>query len=83
MGWVLNPANADAIDVLRWSTIGGLSTFGFGDENPSVTWGCCANNLGPADIAARVSPLVPAGTTTCGGFRGLKRSTREKYCHRW
>jgi HK97 family phage major capsid protein len=70
-GWALNPADAQAIDLLRWGTGGGLLTGGFEDSNAQAIFGSADNILG-ADVKRVISPTVPAGTAILADWTKLK-----------
>jgi hypothetical protein len=69
-GWALNPADAQAIDLLRWSTAGGFLSGGY-EHDPGVGFGTSSNIFGP-DVKRVVSPSVPAGTAILGDFTKLR-----------
>jgi hypothetical protein len=41
-GWALNPADAQAVDLLRWSTSGGFLSGGY-ENDPGARYGTSAN----------------------------------------
>ena len=75
-GWALNPADAQAIDLLRWGTSGGLLTEGYAT---GVTPGAdpSSNNIFGADIRRVVSNSIPAGVAVLGDFSKLRVYVRE------
>lgn len=63
----LNPADAEAIDLTRWGSQGGLLTSGF--DHPNAVVGNSSNFFGPDNQVKRVvSPSVPAGTAIIGDW---------------
>ncbi|WP_156664817.1 phage major capsid protein [Mycobacterium sp. 852002-51057_SCH5723018] len=64
---VLNPADAETVDLTRWGAQGGLLTSGF--DHPSAVVGNSSNFFGPDDQIKRViSPSIPQGTAIIGDF---------------
>jgi HK97 family phage major capsid protein len=68
--WVLNPADAETIDLTRWSTAGGFLSGGY-QNDPGARYGTSMNIFGPNDIARVVTPHVPQGTALLADFREL------------
>jgi HK97 family phage major capsid protein len=73
-GWVLNPADAEAIDLLRWGASGGLLTEGYLAGNAPGD-GTSNNIFG--SYPRIVSPNVPAGTAILADWTQLKLYYRE------
>lgn len=71
-GWLLNPADAEAIDLLRTSTGGPFLADGYGDDSRNAS----TNNVF-GDSARLVSPLVPAGTAILADWNAIKLYVRE------
>lgn len=74
-GWVLNPADAEAIDLLRWGASGGLLTEGYLAGNAPGD-GTSNNIFGT--YPRIVSPNVPAGTAILADWLQLKLYYREQ-----
>ncbi|MCU1701371.1 MAG: hypothetical protein JWR34_7434 [Mycobacterium sp.] len=75
-GWVMNPADAQAVDLLRWGSGGGLLTEGFATgvspgNDPS------SNNIFGPDTRCVVSKSCPAGTAILADWDQLKLFVRE------
>jgi hypothetical protein len=70
-GWALNPADAEAIDMLRWGASGGLLTEGY---DTGVTPGNdpSSNNIFGATTPRVVSPSIPQGTAVLADWSKLK-----------
>jgi HK97 family phage major capsid protein len=74
-GWALNPADAEAIDLTRWSTAGGFLSGGF-EHDSGNGFGTSSNVFG-ADVRRVVSPSIPAGTAVLGDWSKLRLYIRE------
>jgi HK97 family phage major capsid protein len=74
-GWALNPADAQAIDLTRWSTAGGFLSGGYGHDTGNG-FGTSSNIFGP-DVKRVVSNSVPAGTAILGDFTKLRVYVRQ------
>lgn len=70
-GWVLNPIDAQAVDLLRWGSQGGLLVGGFEGTGPTAQSLLSDNIFGPTRPRV-VSPSVPAGTAILADWRQLK-----------
>lgn len=75
-GWALNPADAQAVDLLRWSTDGGFLSGGY-ENDPGARYGTSANIFGSNDIQRIVTPNVPQGIAILGDFRELQLFLRH------
>ena len=85
--WVLSPQDAQALDLTRWGTSGGLLTGGFQNDSNVLGFGSSDNIFG--DISQRiVSKSVPQGTALLAeldhgtdlftGARGLTSTPRGR-----
>lgn len=74
-GWALHPADAQAIDLLRWQTAGGFLSGGY-EHDPGNGFGTSSNIFGP-DVKRVVTPSVPQGTAILGDFTKLRVYVRE------
>jgi HK97 family phage major capsid protein len=70
-GWVLNPNDAQAIDLLRWSTAGGFLSGGYQNDTRNG-FGTSLNVFGDNNMQRVVSPSVPEGTAICGDFNQIR-----------
>ncbi|MCV7179538.1 phage major capsid protein [Mycolicibacterium sphagni] len=73
-GWALHPADAQQIDLLRWSTGGGFLTGGYENDN-HTGFGSSNNVFGT--IPRVISPSVPQGYAVLGDWRQLRLYVRE------
>ncbi|HUO39385.1 MAG TPA: phage major capsid protein [Mycobacterium sp.] len=69
-GWALNPADAEAIDLLRWGTSGGFLSGGY-ENDTGQRYGTSDNIFGGSDIKRIITPSVPAGTAILADFSCL------------
>jgi Phage capsid family len=74
-GWALSPANAEAIDLVRWGSAGGFLSGGFEHDNRDG-FGTSDNIFGT--VPRVVSPSVPTGTAILGDWTQLKLFIREQ-----
>jgi HK97 family phage major capsid protein len=72
-GWALNPVDAQAIDLLRWGTSGGLLVEGY--ENPGGD--PSSNNIFGPGFKRVVSNSVPVGSAILGDWSKLRLYVRE------
>lgn len=70
--WVLHPADAQAVDLTRWSTDGGYLADGFANGNAAS-----ANVFGDSGIQRVISPSVPQGRAILGDWTKLGLFVRE------
>ncbi|WP_197373466.1 phage major capsid protein [Mycolicibacterium baixiangningiae] len=76
--WVLNPADAEAVDLLRFNWGGeGAAAAGFLLDGFQSTNAGSGNVFGGNDIQRVVSNSVPAGTAVLGDWSKLKLYIRE------
>lgn len=68
-GWALNPADAQAIDLLRWGSAGGFLSGGYENDHRDG-FGTSDNVFGT--IPRVVSPTVPQGTALLADWNQLK-----------
>src|ERR1700730_12856057 len=78
-GWALNPADAQAINLLRWQTDGGFPSGGY-ENDPGARYGTRANIFGSNDIQRIVTPHVPPGVAILGDFNQLQLFIRHAVC---
>ncbi len=71
-GWVLSPQDAQTVDLLRWSTQGGLLTDGYQASGGS------SNIFGPANLPRVISPSVPAGVAILADWSQLLLTVRQE-----
>ncbi|SHP85347.1 HK97 family phage prohead protease [Mycobacteroides abscessus subsp. abscessus] len=69
---VLNPLDAEDVDLTRWGASGGFLLDGFADTNASS-----GNVFGGNQIQRVISPSVPAGTAIVGDWEQLRLYVRE------
>ncbi|KZS61102.1 phage major capsid protein [Mycobacterium pseudokansasii] len=69
-GWALSPADAQAVDLLRWSTDGGFLSRGY-DSSPDAQASLADNIFGPTRPRV-VSPSIPQGMAVLADWRQLK-----------
>ncbi|PVB19106.1 phage major capsid protein [Mycobacteroides abscessus] len=69
---VLNPHDAEDIDLTRWGAQGGYLTDGYTDTNASS-----GNVFGGNQIQRVISPSMPAGTAVVGDWEQLRLYVRE------
>lgn len=75
----LHPADAEAIDLTRWGSSGGLLSSGFQHPN-TAGYGSSDNYFGPSDQIKRViSPSVPQGTGIVADWSQIKIFVREDF----
>jgi hypothetical protein len=75
----LHPSDAEAIDLTRWGSSGGLLTSGFQHPN-TAGYGSSDNFFGPSDEIRRVvSPSVPQGTAIVADWSQIKIFVREDF----
>lgn len=74
-GWALSPADAEAIDLVRWGSAGGFLSGGFEHDNRDG-FGTSDNIFGT--VPRVVSPSVPTGTAILGDWTQLKLFIREQ-----
>lgn len=70
-GWALNPADAQAIDLLRWGSQGGLLTGGY-EQTGLMGQATLADNIFGPTRPRVVSPSVPQGTAILAKWDDLK-----------
>ncbi|WP_068187906.1 phage major capsid protein [Mycobacterium sp. UM_CSW] len=70
-GWALNPADAEAIDLLRWGASGGFLTGGYEGTGQAEQANLADNIFGPTRPRV-VSPSVPQGTAILADWTKLK-----------
>lgn len=70
--WALSPADAQTVDLTRWSTAGGYLTDGYANTNAAS-----ANIFGDSSIQRVVSPSVPEGTAILGDWSKVGLWVRE------
>jgi HK97 family phage major capsid protein len=70
--WALSPADAQTVDLTRWSTTGGYLTDGYANTNAAS-----ANIFGDTSIQRVVSPSVPEGTAILGDWSKVGLWVRE------
>lgn len=75
-GWVLNPADAQQVDLLRWGASGGLLTDGY-QSNPADDVGSSSNIFGSDMIPRVVSKSMPVGTAVLADWSMLQLFVRE------
>ena len=75
-GWALNPVDAQAIDLLRWGTSGGLLTEGYATGVAPGGDPSSSNIFGP-DVKRVVSNSIPVGVAVLGDFSKLRIYVRE------
>jgi HK97 family phage major capsid protein len=75
-GWVLHPADAEAVDLLRWGASGGFLSEGY---ETGVTPGDypSSNNIFGTGLKRVVTPSVPVGTGILGDFTKLRVYVRQ------
>ncbi|MBN7327385.1 phage major capsid protein [Mycobacteroides abscessus subsp. abscessus] len=69
---VLNPHDAEDIDLTRWGAQGGYLTDGYTDTNAGS-----GNIFGGSQIQRVISPSMPAGTAVVGDWAQLRLYVRE------
>lgn len=70
--WALHPADAQAVDLTRWSTEGGYLADGYANGNAAS-----ANVFGDSAIQRVISPAVPQGRAILGDWTKLGLFIRE------
>ncbi|OBK53145.1 phage major capsid protein [Mycobacterium kubicae] len=75
-GWALHPADAQAIDLTRWGTSGGLLTGGYENDNGKNGFGSSDNIFGTG-LKRVVTPSIPQGTAILGDFTKLRVYVRQ------
>lgn len=70
-GWALNPADAEAVDLLRWGASGGFLTGGYEGTGPQAQASLADNIFGPTRPRV-VSPSIPQGTAVLADWSKLK-----------
>jgi HK97 family phage major capsid protein len=74
--WVLSPQDAQALDLTRWGTSGGLLTGGYENDNALLGFGSSSNIFG--DVSQRiVSKSVPQGTALLADWSQARLYIRE------
>jgi hypothetical protein len=68
--WVLNPADAETIDLTRWGANGGFLSGGYQNDTGNG-FGTSMNVFGPNDIKRVITPHLPQGTALLADFREL------------
>jgi hypothetical protein len=63
-GWVMNPVDAQAIDLPRWGSSGGFLTDGYETDSDQMFGN--SDNIFGGTTPRVVSPSVPAGTAILG-----------------
>ncbi|MBX9638497.1 MAG: phage major capsid protein [Mycobacteriaceae bacterium] len=74
-GWALHPADAQAIDLTRWSTAGGFLSGGY--ENDTGNGFGTSDNIFGVGLKRVVTPSVPVGTAILGDFSKLRVYVRQ------
>jgi hypothetical protein len=68
--WVMNPQDAQSVDLTRWGAGGGFLSGGY-EHDTGNGFGTSANIFGPDSIARVVTPHVPAGTALLADWSQL------------
>jgi HK97 family phage major capsid protein len=71
-GWVMHPADAQAIDLTRWGTSGGLLTGGYESADPPSS-----NNIFGTVTPRVVSPSIPQSTALLADWNQARLYQRE------
>ena len=72
-GWVLNPEDAEALDLERWGTAGGFLHSGYENAAPAGT----SDNILGAGVQRIISPNVPVGVAIVADWTQLALYYRE------
>ena len=75
--WILNPQDAENVDLTKWGTSGGFLTEGFVTGVPPGEDPSSANIFGDSSIRRVISNSVPAGTAVLGDWSKLKVFIRQ------
>ena len=70
-GWALNPADTQAVDLLRWGSQGGLLTGGY-EQTGLIGQASLSDNIFGPTRPRVVSPSVPQGTAILADWNQLK-----------
>ena len=74
-GWVMHPADAQAVDLTRWGTSGGLLTDGYATGAPPGD--PTSNNIFGSVTPRVVSPSIPQGTALLADWNQARLYQRE------